>query len=220
MRRYLSETNLIKAGALALVMTVMSVPRIQHWGVPLSAYIPAALFAMILISGAATAWGADGGMVGLFPETRRIAAGTAVAVVLVALALPLQLLYLNPMLREGLVATGNAAALRLRFPDSTWGKLGLLLWSAGFEIMFLQAALISFLARLLHNRWRALGVAFLLLVLIAHTIISPLNLGGLTTALVLGGAAMYTTGCWLFSAFGLIPTMLYAGGLTVHHFFQ
>lgn len=219
MRRYLSEANLIRAALMASVMTALSVPRILYWGVPLAPYALAAFFAMVLLSGAATAWGRDGGMVGLFPERRRLFCGMAIAVALVIVILPLQLQWITPILREGLDAAGKTEAIRLRFPHSFWGKLGLMLWSVGFEMMFLQASLISFLARLLRHQWRALAVAFALLALISHAIISPLELGSITPPLIWAGAFSNLIGCWLFARFGLPATMTYAGGLCVHHFF-
>lgn len=172
MRDYLKEQNLRQATLIAVVVTVMALPRLVLAGVDLRVYLPAGLLSMILVAAAATAWGHYGGLHGMFPERRRMIAGMAMAVVLAWIGLPLALRL--DALRLELLAAGEIDHWRVQpVPTDPTAIMALLLWSAGFETMFFQAGALSYLARLLKRRRPALAGAVIL-----RGFVSYLQMGG------------------------------------------
>jgi hypothetical protein len=218
MRTYLSMSNFIKALMLGTVVTLMSIPRMIQGGFRLDLYIPAALVCMTLVSGAATAWSGQGGMAGLFPDRRRMAVGAGIAVLLSLMAMPLEHFWIVPPVRHAIAETGNARLMALRYPETPGGCVALMLWSAGFETMFFQAATMSFFVRLARRPW--MGVVFAVsfrLFVTAHQI----SLAGVGNAipLILVMAAVGTAMlCVLFIRTGLLPAMILAAGFHLHLF--
>ena len=114
MRDYLSESNLVKAAGLAVVLTVMSLGRLIEARQPLGLYIPATFVAMTLIAGAVTAWGQRAGMPGIVTDRRTFLRGAAVAAGLSLLALPLYLFVLDPLLKTALLTSRHRTIVELR----------------------------------------------------------------------------------------------------------
>lgn len=220
MREYLSIGNLWKALLLGSAMTVMSIPRIVQGGMPPGPYVPGALFAMTLVSGAATAWGRKGGMVGILADRRRTCSGLALAVGLVLVVTPLYVLWLDPVLYAALEATRNPSMLELRYPSELGGKLALMLWSASFQLMFFTVSGMSFLTRL---TGRALISGAMVVLFRVAVGLYQLSEAGVTQGVPLflvGAAAVTACSCALFARTGLLPAMTLAMGLNLHLFFR
>lgn len=219
MRDYLSLQNLWKALLLGTVMALMSIPRIMEAGMPLGLYIPGAVLAMTLVSGAATAWGAKGGMCGLFPEWRRVALGLGIAVLLTAIATPIYALWLDPLLYAALEATGDPKVLALRFPETAAGKFAQMLWSGSFQVMFFAIAGMSFLARLTAGVRTSVAMIVIFRVAVGLYQMSEAGVTESVALFSLGSAVATACSCLLFARTGLIPAMAFAMGLNVHLFF-
>lgn len=220
MRAYLSESNLVKAAGLAAIVTLMSVPRLIQSGRPLGLYVPVTFMAMALVGGTITAWGRCGGMAGIAAERRMFPRGVAVAAVLAALALPVQVFWLDPLLRHALAAALDPSARALSYPATAGGCVAVMLWSAGFETVFLQAAPMSFFSRLTGRTRVALALCLALRVYVAYRQVVFSGMTDGTAALILSAAATTAAGCMLFARFGLAPGMLLAAGLDLHLFFS
>jgi len=106
--------------------------------------------------------------------------------------------------------------LTLTYPATVGGCLALILWSAGFQTIFLQAAPMSFFARLTRNRSVAFGLCLALRVFIAYrqVVFAGLTDGiGLFVVSAVGAAA---AGCILFVRYGLAPAVFLAAILDLH----
>lgn len=220
MRVYLSESNLRKAAAVAAVVTLMSVPRLVQGGKPLGLYIPATFVSMTLVAGAVTAWGRRAGMKGILTDLSTLRRGCAIALFFALAALPVQVLWLAPLLRNTLASGTNAATAILSYPPTAGGCAALLLWSAGFQVIFLQAAPMAFFTRLTGYPSVACALCVALRTYVAYR---QVLLSGLTDGvglLVLSAAGTVAVGCLLFARFGLVPAMVFAAGLDVHLFFH
>lgn len=206
-----------RAFAIGVVVTMMAVPRMMLAGVPLSRYIPASLFSMTLVAGMATAWGHYGGLHGLFPERRRMLTGLMAALCLALLAIPMA-----RRLDAMRAALSDAGVIEHWVsqppPAEPVAVAALLLWVAGFETVFFQAGVISYLARLFKN-WRpALCGSVILRGVIAYvqmgrdlTVDGALGfqIGALIDATVAG--ALYVAAGWPAAA-------AYAVVLAMRHF--
>lgn len=219
MRVYLSETNLVKAAILAAVVILLSVPRLVQCGEPLILYLPATFAAMLLVGGAVTAWGRSAGMPGIATDRRTLGAGAAAAAALTIVALPAQVFWLDPLLRRAMGAALAPSTAALSYPATIGGCLALLLWSAGFQTIFLQAAPMSFFIRLTGRPLVALSLCLALRVYVTHRQVLLSGMTDAIAALVALSAAATLAGCILFYRFGLAPAMLLAAGLNLHLFF-
>jgi hypothetical protein len=218
MRSYLALVNLYQAAGLSAVVTLMAVGRIAQGQMPLGAYIPLTFGSMLFVAGAVTAWGAKAGMPGVVTDGRTLRRGLAVAAGLSLLALPFYLFGVDPYLRELLSEPRYRHLLDLTLPGTIGGRLSLILWSAGFQMMFLVAAPMSLFARLTQRRWAAI---LLCLVLRSYVLYRQMAHADMTD----GAALFYTAsllstaaGCAVFARFGLVPAMLLAAGFDVHVF--
>jgi hypothetical protein len=218
MRNYVTEPNLLKAAGLSAVVTLMSAGRLVLAGRPLALYIPATFIAMTLVSGAVTAWGRYADMPGILTDRRTLLRGMAFAAALSLLTVPICVFWLDPILRVAFLHAGRPAVLDLAYPSSISGRLSLLLWSAGFQTLFLVAAPMSLFARL---TGRPTSSVLLCLALRAYVSYRQITEAGMFEgSLLLAMSALLATaaGCFLFARFGLMPTMLFGAGLDLHLF--
>ena len=219
MRDYLSESNLVKAAGLAVVLTVMSLGRLIEARQPLGLYIPATFVAMTLIAGAVTAWGQRAGMPGIVTDRRTFLRGAAVAAGLSLLALPLYLFVLDPLLKTALLTSRHRTIVELSYPSTWEGRLSLVLWSAGFQALFLQAAPMSLFARLTGRRSAAVGLCLALRAYVSYRQVASAGVADGVPLLFVSALVTTAAGCVVFARFGLAPAMLFAAGLDLHVFF-
>jgi hypothetical protein len=194
----------------------MTIPRLLAWGVPLAFYIPATFLSMTLVSGAATAWSTSAGMCGLFPAPRRQLAGMAIAAALAILVLPIFMLYIDPVIVPAIAAKGGQEMLMKRYPVTLSGQIALLLWSAGFETMFLQAAAMSLLSRITGRQWMAVTAAVTLRILLYSHQLDELHILSENPHLLFIAGLMTTASCILFARFGLPAAMVLSAGTCLH----
>ena len=215
MREYLSESNLVKAVGLGSIMAVMAAPRILASGMHARLLLPAAMMAMTLTCGAATAWGKSAGMVGVFPKKRRLFLGIGLGLLAAALLMPVKLMYLAPMLKGALIRE-SSARLAMQFPSTAWGCMGAILWVAGFETIFLCAAPMSFWARISNRIWVAIILTCGLKLMVGALTLSDLDLP--IAPMLIGAVTVSCVSSFLFARWGLPATMAFTGGLNAHLF--
>jgi len=219
MRTFLSTSNLYKAAGLAALITVMATGRIAAGGKNLSLYVPMAFLTMMFIAGAVTAWGRLAGMPGIVTDRAHFLQGALLATAASILALPVHLWWLDPLIRNTLLTTGNHTMLDMAYPSTIGGRLALVLWSAGFQTIFLVAAPMALFARLTDRRTLAVGLCLILRVYVTH---QQIDAGGITDSvplIYLVSLSATTITCILFGWFGMAPAMLFAAGLDLHIFF-
>lgn len=219
MTRFLSDSNQLKAAALAAVVTVLSLGRLIESGRPLPVFVPMAFLLMMFSAGAVTAWGRCAQMPGIRTERKTLMRGAAAAAALSLLALPVYLCWLDPLMRGALAASANRELLTLSYPPTPGGRFALLLWAAGFQTLLLVAAPMSVLARLGNRQ----AVAVLLCVVL-RALLAAKQVGAAALphgAVFVGAAAACTAaGGLVFARFGLAPAMLLGAGLDLRLFFQ
>ncbi|MFO7870388.1 MAG: hypothetical protein R6V03_03035 [Kiritimatiellia bacterium] len=219
MREYLSLSNLRRALPVAGAVTMLSIPRILQGNLPVVLYTIAAFLSLILLSGAATAWGRKGGMAGLFPERRRMLFGVMLGAGLAVLVLPLYLAWVDPALHRAVTAAENPEVLRLRYPATTGGRFALVLWTAGFEIMFFQAFLMSFAARLTGRQSIAIACSVALRLYVTHLGLMEAGVSG-EYPLFMTSAGVSALACAvLFARFGFPASAVFSAGTSLHVFF-
>ncbi|MBN1669932.1 MAG: hypothetical protein JXR37_02790 [Kiritimatiellae bacterium] len=219
MRDYLSEKNLLKAAALGAVVTLMAVPRIEAGGLRVGVFAVGAFLGSTLVGGMATAWGTRAGMCGLFPDTRRILYGSAAAALLASVLMPLAALF-DPILKAAVAEAGGERLLSLQFPDTAFGVLALILWSAGFSTLFFAAASVSFFARVCRRQHIAIALAVGLQVLVRY---QQLAGGGVSHGVPLFLAESIVAGlvpCLLFARAGIIPAAVFNAVLDARHLWR
>jgi hypothetical protein len=219
MRDYVSLPNLYKAAGLAALVTVMSIGRLIQADVWLGMYVPMTFMSMLFVGGAVTAWGRSAGMAGIATDRATLGQGIGVAAFLVLVALPIYVLWLDPMLQRALLETGRSDLLEMSYPSTTRGRLAMLLWSAGFQALFFVAAPMSYFARLTRSVW--LSIAFCLAVRGFLVFRQMVESGIVDGAPYFVSSALASTflACLVFARYGLIPTMLFAAGLDLRAFF-
>jgi hypothetical protein len=218
MRTFLPMPNLYRAMGMAVVVTGMSAPRIVQAGIEPRILIPASFLLMTFVCGAVTAWGTSAGMPGIVTDRRTFLQGALVAVALTLIILPIQILWTDPVIYKALLECSKPAAADLAFPPTQEGRVALLLWAAGFQVMFLQAAPMSLFARLTNRRYLALGLCLLFRVYVAHRQIADVGMADAVPLFLLSNILCAAAGCLLFARFGLAPTILFAAGLDLHLF--
>jgi len=219
MRDFLTETNLFKAAGLSAILTLMTMGRLVHAEKPFGVYVGLTFALMAFVCGAVTAWGKRGGMPGIVTDSQTLLRGLALAATVSLVLLPVQVLWLDPSFLDALENAESKTRMELAYPSTANGCLSLVLWSAGFQMMFLQAAPMSFFVRLTGSQAWALGLCVALRSFVAYLQIDE---AGVTEHAVLFTVwAMVTTGvgCLVFARFGLAPTMFLAAGLDLNVFF-
>ncbi len=201
---YANIGNLKRAAFLGLIICVMSVPRISDAGLPLATYLPAAFLAMTLVSAAATAWGAQSGLKGLFPSHNRMVWGLIASLVLGLSSLLIKAYVTDPILKAAL----PPRMLALSFPASAAGVLGLILWAAGFENMFFNVAATSYFTRLSRNMWLAVALSACFRTFVSSRLL--LSAGIQSPALLGLNALSSLTACVLFAKSGLPAAALFS----------
>lgn len=208
MRDLLSESNLRKALGLSALATAASVPRILHGGLNPWFYVPAAFVSLTLIAGMASAWDRRAGLAGLWPDPRRRWGGAVVAA-LAGLALVPVALKLDPAVRAAFAGGSNPTTLALQYPGSAAGVLALILWSAGFELLFFVAAPAAFFGRLLNRKWIAIAGPVVLRVVVAHHQLVNGNITGAVPLILTATGVFSGIACLLFAQFGLVAPAVF-----------
>jgi hypothetical protein len=152
MRAYLQISNLKRSIILGGIVALAAAPRIILADQAVAVLVPSAFLLLTLVAGAVFACGSKGGMVGAFPERSVMRRGLCVAVVLGVVGGVASMVWGDDLLRQVLEQEGSARAFELGFPTDVPGKTALVLWSAGFQVLFLQAGTMVFLTRIL-RRW-------------------------------------------------------------------
>ena len=217
MRDYVTLKNCRNAAALSAVVSAMAVPRILLGGVSPGILIPAAFLTMMFVAGAATAWSRKAGMEGLLRDPRRTLTACGAAALAAFALIPLQHIVLEPIFREALAASGDDRWMDLQFPGTMHGWLALVLWSAGFQTLFLDVGPVCLFARLTNRRSAAVALTVAVHVLV---VLRQMAVYGVESSLLLllGSAAVESAmSCVLFVKGGLLPTMIFSAGLQVHH---
>ena len=219
MRAYLTESNLVKAAGLAVMVTLMSVPRLVQTGRPLGLFVVMTFLVMTLVCGAVTAWSRCAGLAGAVTARRTLMRGAAAAAAVGLGSLPIQVFWLDPLLRHALAGGANHSMAALSYPATVGGCLALILWSAGFQTIFFQAAPMSFFARLTGSRLVALGLCLALRVYVAYRQVVYSGMTDCLGLFVVSAAGTAAVGCVLFARYGLAPAMLLAAALDLHVLF-
>ena len=167
-RDFLTETNLAKAAFVSLLVTLMGLPRLLEGGKH-PGFLAVALFVLgLFLAGSATAWGRRGGLKGLCPGRTDLMVALPLALVGALVLMPLMLGVFDPAIKARLAEVGADARLKLSFPAGTGATLALMCWSAGFEVLFFQAAAMSTCVRLLPKTWFALVMAVALRLFVSY----------------------------------------------------
>jgi|GEM_PF-1871628 len=219
MRNFVSESNLFKAMGLATVLTIMSAGRLVQAAKPLGLFLPLTFVIMTFVSGAVTAWGRYAGMPGIMTNRRTLMRGAVFAVVLSLLALPVYVFWLDLPLRNTLLSMTRSPIAELSYPSTLTGCFSLVLWSAGFQTMFLEAAPMSLFARLTRRRSIAVALCAAMRTYIAYRQITEAGITNHLPLFIFPALVSTTAGCILFARFGLVPAMLLSAGLDIHVFF-
>jgi len=220
MRDYLRVENLCRAFGLAVVVTIMSAPRVLVLGVPPALYIPTTLIAMTIVAGAATAWSRYGALNGLFPRPASAKSAYILAPVLGLTVFPILLFTITPATLETVSSTVPSHLVQSSYPNTFPHCLALILWSAGFELLFFIAAPISLSARLLprFHFWPGFAAAAALRVLVIILKIPAGTLPHIYLVLLfiytLTGTAIL---CRLFTRGGLPPCLIFISLADLHH---
>jgi len=217
MRAYLDEANLLKALAVGAVATALCTPRLVVSPVPADLYIPLAFLLLTLLAGAVTAWGRCGGMVGAFPRGCRVWKWSFWAAVAGVALTPIYACWLDPMLKQALTAAGNTSRLRLQCPDTFSACLAAALWVVGFQVLFYDAAAMSFFSRLT-KRWPiALALAVVLRIFITHRQFSTIPVESILPFHAMNCLASIG-GCLFFARAGLPGAATFAFMLSLRRF--
>jgi hypothetical protein len=218
MRDYVSEDNLKRALPIAAVVTLLSLPRIHFTGFPLGMYGVAAFLSMLLIGGAATAWGRKAGMAGCFPDRRLWIGGVLVASLVLLVLVPIQRYVLDPPILAAMEQSGAPETFVLRhYPITTLGRAAMVLWTAGFETLFFVAAPMAFFGRLTGRVWVAVVFTALFRTTVTAGYLSYIAMPAPFLTLTFGGIQAVTA-CVLFARAGLIPASFFAAGTCIHQF--
>jgi hypothetical protein len=220
MRKFISTTNMKQAVGFAAVITAMSVDQILRAGVMPRLQIPAAFLAMIFVCGSVTAWGTSAGMPGIVTDRKTLVQGTLVSICLSLIALPIQIYWMDPIIYKALLASAKPSIATLLFPATVGGQIAMLLWSAGFQTMFMQSGAMSFFARLVNSQSIALALCLGLRTYVVNHQLAGAVVVGVEPVLLLSPLLATGAGCLVFARFGLAPTILLSIGLNLHLFFR
>ena len=216
MKTYFTLSNLRRAAPIAAAAGIMAVPRIlQHPGgsaILLVVVVPV----LTLVAGSATAWGACGGMSGVFPRGGATPAWLACAAVAGILFLPAVLWHdsvVAPVFRGG-----NPRAFLLAFPQTTALALALVLWNAGFETLFFQASAMSFTARLTGSVTASVMACIALRLAVMALQLKLSGLAGLTPFMAVFSTAETFVSCVFFARAGLPGAVVFNTVVAARHF--
>ena len=215
MRDYATIPNLLRAALLSVAVTVLSVPRFVATGFPLVVGTAAMLISMTLVAAAVTAWGRCAGMAGVLPDGRTVRQGVVAAVLLGLLCWPVCRYALDPALQDALLDASARNVVQRLYPRDIGGRVALVLWTAGFQVLFLQAAPMSLAARLTGSRAMALVCCVVLRVYVTRRYVSEESLQGLLGLMLAPGLLGTLGGCLLFAYYGLVPAAVFAAVVTL-----
>lgn len=218
MRDYLTDSNLVRSAGLSAVLTLMSAGRLLQGDLPFIEYVILTFLVMILISGAVWAWGRSAGMPGIVTDRQTLVTGVAIAVVVSLVMLPIRICWLDRLAHRLLQGAGNQAFVELSYPSSWSGRLALVLWSAGFQVMFLQAAPMSLFTRVTGRPVVAAGLCIALRAYVVYRQMAEAGIMEGAWLFMVPATAGVAVGCFLFARYGLVPAMLFAGGTDLHVF--
>ena len=218
MRDYATVENLGRAAVLSGVVTVMAVGRLTQGNLPLSAYVPLTFVAMLFVAGAVTSWGTKAGMPGIVTDRKTCAQGCGIALALAAISIAAHRLGAESVIRQLLDAPRHEAVLELAFPATFSGRVSLVLWSGGVQVLFLVAAPMAMFARLTGNRWIAAGLCLGLRAFVVYRQMADADIEQGIPVFMTGALLQTGAACFLFARYGLIPAMLFAAVSDLHVF--
>jgi hypothetical protein len=216
MRTYLSARNFKDAAILGAVVGIMAVPRIILSGENPTTLSLAVFPLMMLVAGAATAWGRSGRMHGLFPEHGRITRTVLVALGAGALIGAAHWAG-DGLYRNTFAEYSTSEVYAMTYPPTWGGCFALILWSAGFETLFFRAATMSFLARVTGRQWVAIGGAVIFRTVLSFMTDPAGNADYLTLARMTGVALTTFCACLLYAQGGITPAMVFAAMIDARH---
>ena len=208
---YLSLSNLRDALALGLLVTAMALPRLQLTGHASLLFVGTSFLGMTLMAGAATAWGSAAGMRGCWPGLRRSLWG-ALAGLVTGLVLAVIFVKVDLPLRHALSGDVHASAMAMAFPPDAPSRWAALLWVAGLETLFFQAAPTSFFARLTGVRGVSVAASALLRGFVAFEQARGLHIDPAT--MVAGHLGLAAVGSALFAWGGFPAAATFAAAVT------
>lgn len=215
-QKYFTIENFRQALLPAAIMTLLASPRIFSSGLYSPFHVIPTFFVMILMTATVTAWSRCAGMKGAFPPAREIVKGLLVVIILLILLFPPKFFWFNPFFHTAISETGNTKALTLIFPETIIPAVALTLWVMVFETLFFQAAAMSFFAKLTKKIWLALLLSSILRLLVTWLRLSDIGIINGEAIILSHAVLMNIISCLLFIRFGLLPPMLFIGGLSVY----
>jgi hypothetical protein len=218
MRDFLSMRNLLQAMALSAVVTATSSPWILRAGMWPGLLIPSSFVLMTFVCGFVTAWGTSAGMPGIVTDRRTLVRGIIAAALLSLVVIPIQVFITDPILYNALLGSAKPSAVNHAFPAAFGDRLALLLWGAGFQTMFLEAAPMSFFARLAKRQHLAVGFCLVFRAYVAHLQIAQQGMTDAVPLFLVSNILVGAAGCILFARCGLLPTILLSVGTSLHLF--
>ncbi len=216
MGRYFSVVNFKEAARLGGLMTLLSLPRVLTDGVLPPYFILFTLLWLVMLAAAVTAWGRCAGMAAYFPSGKRVVKGLLWALLLVVLSFPVKVYWFNPLLLGALEMTGNEKAVGLVFPATLISGAELTLWVMSFEVLFFQAATLSFFAKLLKSFYPALFFTAIFRALVTLLKLRELGVESGEAVILFHAIIVNVVSCLLFSRFGLPASMLFIGGISLY----
>ena len=216
LQRYFTIENFGQALLPGAIMTLLASPRIFSSGLFPPFYVIPTFFVMILMTATVTAWSRCAGMKGAFPPAKEIVKGLLIVIALLILLFPPKFFWFNPFFYSAILETGNTEALKLIFPEKIIPAVALTLWVMGFETLFFQAAAMSFFAKLTKHMWSALLLSTLLRFSVTWLRLVDIGIKNGEAIILSHAVLMNIISCLLFMRFGLLPPMLFIGGLSIY----
>lgn len=222
MKDCLKLPSLAYGGLYSLAVTTLAIPRFQEAG--LGAPMPGVLFfcfvVMFPVGVAAVGWQHKAGMVGLLPKAPVVIRGLIWAVVLGCLLL-IPAVLLDQDYRAILERREEyALLLHLQYPDTPYGVLASMLWTAGFDLLFFVVGAMAFFTRLTRSIWVSILLTVLVRMFVSYLRVHGTGLESILLSVLLSSAILIFCKCWLLTRFGLPAPLLLGVLLDSRHFFS
>lgn len=205
MAAYLTSANLARAAYIGGVAGLMAVPRILEKANGDLLRVVSAFLLMTIVAGAVTAWGEAGGMRGPFPDWRKVLPWTIGSIAVALLLVPFMLWY------------DSIPQLARDIPKSADAAIALVLWSAGFETLFFQAGLMSFIARLTGSGIAALAAGPALKLFVVLLQWAHFGFGPVPPLVIVGTVVTVGMAGVIYSRAGLPATMAFNAIIAGRH---
>ena len=153
-------------------------------------------------------WGGRAPLPGLFRDRSETLRGAGVSL-LVALVIGGVMLLLDPSLKQAALDGKFDYTVAIKFPDTVWGGVRLILWQLGMSSLLLTAAALVYFVRLSGRVGLSLAV-----VVVAQGLISAQQLEGFSVSAAFWGVLLIgmisrLLSCLLFLRFGLVGPVVF-----------